>query len=377
LKAEKKYQVVIIGGGLAGLTLAIQLLKAGISCVVFEKNKFPFHKVCGEYVSNESKDFLKRLGFDVAAMDLPQIRHLQVSSPSGNLLKHDLDLGGFGISRFMMDQKLADIVNENGGAIRDDCKVNDVTFDGKEFQVSTSEGIYFSRLCIGAWGKKSNMDVKLGRVFGEAKGRRNYVGIKYHVYIDLPDDLIGLHNFRNGYCGISKIEANRFCLCYLTDSSNLKKYKGDIKKMEEEVLMQNPYLKKYFKEAKFLFEEPLAISNIIIGNKGAVADHVLMLGDSAGGIAPLSGNGMSIAMRSSFHLSGLLEKYFANTISREQLEKAYQKFWRKEFSGRITFSGLLQKMLKNTKLTDAAIAVLKRNFFLRDKIVRSTHGDPF
>ena len=44
----------IVGGGLAGLTLAIQLADAGYAVVLFEKEKYPFHKVFGEYISMES-----------------------------------------------------------------------------------------------------------------------------------------------------------------------------------------------------------------------------------------------------------------------------------------------------------------------------------
>jgi hypothetical protein len=83
------------------------------------------------------------------------------------------------------------------------------------------------------------------------KREKNYVGIKYHINIDFPNDLIELHNFADGYCGISKIENNRYCLCYLSGSENLKKYKGDIKKMEEQVLMKNPFFKRVFQQGCF------------------------------------------------------------------------------------------------------------------------------
>jgi hypothetical protein len=42
----------------------------------------------------------------------------------------------------------------------------------------------------------------------------NYIGVKYHVYYDCPADLISLHNFNDGYCGISHVEDNQCCLCY-------------------------------------------------------------------------------------------------------------------------------------------------------------------
>lgn len=56
------YDVSIIGGGLGGLSLAIQLADAGYRVILFERKKYPFHRVCGEYISMESWDFLQRLG---------------------------------------------------------------------------------------------------------------------------------------------------------------------------------------------------------------------------------------------------------------------------------------------------------------------------
>lgn len=375
---KSNHHISIIGGGLAGITLAIQQADAGRSCVLFEKNSYPFHKVCGEYISMESWDFIMRLGLDLTAMNLPRINRLQVSSPAGKLLKHRLDLGGFGISRQLLDSKLADLAKAKGVVIMDDCRVNNITFSNEQFTVETAKGTFTSEICAGAWGKKSNLDTKLGRAFtNRKKPGKNYVGIKYHVRLDFPPDLIELHNFENGYCGISKIEGDKYCLCYLSDSDNLKKYRGDINKMQENVLMKNPFLKKYFSEAEFLFAEPLAISNIKIGYKSAVEDHILMIGDTAGNIAPLSGNGMSMAMRSSFYLNGLLADYFHKRTTRLQLEERYAHFWRSQFKKRVQFSVFLQGLLKNERMTNLAISALKALPLLRKIVVRSTHGKPF
>ncbi|HTA63386.1 MAG TPA: FAD-dependent monooxygenase, partial [Bacteroidia bacterium] len=83
---DKIYQCAIIGGGLAGLCLAIQLADKGISAVLFEKNKYPFHKVCGEYISMESWDFLTELGLPLVDLNLPKIDELGISSENGFML---------------------------------------------------------------------------------------------------------------------------------------------------------------------------------------------------------------------------------------------------------------------------------------------------
>jgi menaquinone-9 beta-reductase len=378
IKKPDTFNLAIAGGGLAGLTLAIQMADAGYSCVLFEKNSYPFHKVCGEYVSLESWNFLERLGLDLSELNLPLIRRLQVSSPSGKLLNHQLDLGGFGISRFLLDHKLAEIAKSKGVILLDNCRVKEICFKEDFFIIESAAGTFYAEMCAGAWGKKSNLDTTMKRAYTkEGKEQGNYVGIKYHIRTNLPEDLIGLHNFEDGYCGISKIENERYCLCYLTNADNLKNHKGDIRKMEKEVLMKNPFLKKYFEEAEFLFEEPLAISQIRIGYKKAVEDHILMTGDTAGNIAPLSGNGMSMAMRSSHELAKFLVLYFQKKMDRSELESEYEKWWNRQFKKRVQLSAVLQKLLKNTALTNLAIAALKRLPFLRNKIVKSTHGQAF
>jgi len=83
LNSSNSYDVAIAGGGLAGLALSIQLAKAGYSVVLFEKDRYPFHKVCGEYISLESWNFLEELGLPLSDWGLPVIRRVLVSAPDG------------------------------------------------------------------------------------------------------------------------------------------------------------------------------------------------------------------------------------------------------------------------------------------------------
>ncbi|MFN9492787.1 MAG: FAD-dependent oxidoreductase, partial [Sphingobacteriales bacterium] len=107
MNTSSTYDVAVIGGGLAGLTTCIQLARAGWKVVLFEKESYPFHRVCGEYISLESRTFLRGLGIDDVSLDLPIIDQLQVSAPNGKLLEQRLPLGGMGISRYRLDQLLA------------------------------------------------------------------------------------------------------------------------------------------------------------------------------------------------------------------------------------------------------------------------------
>jgi flavin-dependent dehydrogenase len=97
-------KIIIIGGGLAGLVAAVKLIHAGIPCMVIEKKSYPFHRVCGEYISNEAVPFLKSLGLYPENFSPPQISRLMLSAINGKSETLPLDLGGFGISRYAFDQ---------------------------------------------------------------------------------------------------------------------------------------------------------------------------------------------------------------------------------------------------------------------------------
>src|SRR5690349_12812097 len=98
--------ILLIGGGLAGLAAALDLARRGHQVTVVERKQYPFHKVCGEYVSNEVLPYLRRLGADPAELGPAAISKFLLSSPGGLTLTSPLDLGGFGVSRYLLDDFL-------------------------------------------------------------------------------------------------------------------------------------------------------------------------------------------------------------------------------------------------------------------------------
>ncbi|MES2689860.1 MAG: NAD(P)/FAD-dependent oxidoreductase [Bacteroidota bacterium] len=379
MTSNNAYQTAVIGGGLAGLTLAIQLQREGISTVLFEKETYPFHKVCGEYISMESRPFLESLGVPLSGLNLPVIHALHITSPNGTLLKHTLQQGGFGISRFTLDNMLFEVAKKCGVTVYENCKVNGVLKEENGYSIQTSRGTFSAQVACGSWGKRSNLDVKLNRRFIHPVNRKltNYIAVKYHVEADLPDDLIELHNFGNGYCGISKIDNGKYCLCYLTVAQNLKSAGGDIKKMEEMFLHKNPYLEKYFTTFKSLYHEPLVISQISFEKKSLVENGVFMLGDSAGLITPLCGNGMSMAMHASKLLAAELVLFFDGKRSLALTEVNYHAAWEQQFKKRLKAGRLLQRLFGHAATTNVFIALMKRFPSLVNKLVQRTHGEPF
>jgi len=323
----------------------------------------------------ESYDFLEHIGIPLSTLNLPMINEVKISAPNGSVLTRKLDLGGFGISRYTLDSMLAALAVKKGALLFEETKVADVNFENDLFSIKTAKLSYFAKVVIGSYGKRSLLDNKLERE--SIKNIKNYIGVKYHVELYFPDNRIELHNFKDGYCGISKVDEDKYCMCYITNSQNLRDNDNDIKKMEQNVLMKNEYLKKYFSEAVFLYEKPLTISQITFQKKGAIENHVLMVGDAAGNIAPLCGNGMSMAMRASYESFQLIKEYLGNKISRDVLEKSYEKQWDNLFSRRIKAGKYIQYLFGGVVLTNISIGLLKKIPSLADKLIKLTHGSKF
>ncbi len=368
------FDVLIIGGGLAGLSAAIHLQKQGFDVMLIEKNEYPKHKVCGEYISNEVLPYLNYLGVDVFALGAKNITKFEVSSAKSKLIAANLPLGGFGISRYALDEALY-LKAKSVGVLFVVDTVMEVQFLDDQFSVETKEnGKYTSKIVIGAYGKRTNLDVKLNRDF--IKSKSPYLAVKIHVKGDFPEDVVALHNFEGGYCGVSKVEDDSINLCYITNFEAFKKYK-DIEEFQEKVLFKNTYLKSIFKNSTAVFESPLTISQISFDRKSPIEEHMLMCGDSAGMIHPLCGNGMSMAIRSAQIASELIIDYLDNKIlSRNSLERSYQKAWNKAFKNRLKVGHVVANLFNNTTLTEVSLLALKKIPFLVPFIIKQTHGKP-
>lgn len=363
--------VVIIGGGLAGLTSSILLKRAGLDVSLIERKSYPFHRVCGEYISNEVLDFLSRENL-LPEMDFPRISRFGLSSISGSMSYSDLSLGGFGISRYALDFHLYQLASNEGVNVQKGA-VSGIEFINDQFEITVDDEIFLSKICIGAFGKRSNLDNAMNRSFFQK--RSPYVGVKYHARTEHPSDLVALHNFSKGYCGISRVEDEKTNICYLTHRSNLKKY-GNIPEMEEEVLFRNPRLKEIFESAEFLWEKPEVINEITFEQKSLIENHVLMCGDSAGMITPLCGNGMAMAIHSAKMLSEEVVRYFSKSRNREALEQAYENKWNKEFKSRLQYGRRVQRLFGSPLLSNFSVNLINSVKPLARNIIRRTHGSP-
>lgn len=370
----KETEVLIIGGGLAGLTAAIHLSKKGFEVIVIEKNEFPKHKVCGEYISNEVVPYLNWLGINSKDLHPTLITKLRFSICNGKIVDCVLPLGGFGISRYALDEYLHRKAVSYGCTILKD-SVESVVFNENQFTVTTLNNVFLkAKIVLGAFGKRSNVDQKLNRSFIQKKSP--WLAVKAHYSGNFPDDLVGLHNFKGGYCGVSKVENDKINICYLADYETFKRYKN-IEEYQKAVVFKNPNLKLLFENCTMLFDKPLTISQICFEKKKAIENHILMIGDTAGLIHPLCGNGMAMAIHSAKIVSELVELFLNKEIkSRAGLEKKYKQEWKFNFEKRIRAGRFLARLLQHQKVSEFLLQIVIKFPLLLPKIIKRTHGKP-
>lgn len=356
------------------MAAAIHLASTGHKITLFEKEEYPHHKVCGEYLSKEILPYFSFLGIDTGSLSPVKIDKLFYSTPSGKGIHTNLPLGGIGVSRYALDELLYKKVIDLGIEVKQE-EVNDISFEAGAHIITTTKGDTKAKIVLGAYGKRAALDRKLNRRFIQKK--TGWLAIKAHYATEsYPEDTVSLHNFKGGYCGLSMTETGAINVCYLATYSSFKDHK-DPAVYKEKVLYENPHLAKFFSKAINLFEKDLSIAQISFDRKSLVEEHILMLGDSAALIHPLCGNGMAMAVHSAKLASEAVIEYLNKPgDNRELLEQRYNEAWNRSFSSRINTGRMLQKILLNPALAEISQHTLQLFPAVLSHIIKRTHGTP-
>lgn len=367
---KNHYDIIIAGGGLSGLTAAI-LFSKEFDVLCIDPDVYPRHKMCGEYLSNEVIDFLKSLDIDLDRESAIHIDQLKFTTVGFEPILCKLPQGGKGISRYHLDYLLYQKAIKFADFVQD--KVTDAFFENETFTIHTTTQSFTCKQFIMATGKRSLLDKKLDRNFINQKSP--WLAVKMHYQFDMDENLVELHNFEGGYAGLSKVENGHVNLCYLASYNSFKKHKN-INDFNTEVLSKNEYLADFFKTAVPVWEQPISISQISFEKKEPVENNIVMLGDTAGLIHPLCGNGMAMAIHSAKIAFETLSPYFNNQISRAVALNNYSVKWKKTFNKRLRTGRALQKMLLNKTYTGLGLQILRNFPSLLKTIIKTTHGKP-
>jgi flavin-dependent dehydrogenase len=348
---ERVFDVAIIGGGIAGCAAAIQLARHNRRVILCEAKSYPHHKVCGEFLSPECAAMLDALGLSSAiqAVRPAAISSAAITAPDGTTWETELTGTAIGISRYTLDHLMAAQARTCGVEVRDLTTISRVqgsletTFSLDIRGTVQPENIQ-ARTVIGAHGKRSTLDRTLNRPF--LKKPQPFVALKCHFYGPPLPGRIHLFAFPGGYCGMSEIEKGQVNACLLVRQEVFQAAgAGHISHFIDWMQAQNPALGIWLSAAKPVYESWISIAQVSFDDKQIIVDDILMVGDSAGLIAPIAGDGMGMALQASFMASTLLNQYLSEQISAVTLRQQYVAEWRRAFRLRLRLSRMLQAIL--------------------------------
>ncbi|WP_224726417.1 NAD(P)/FAD-dependent oxidoreductase [Paenibacillus vietnamensis] len=378
---EASFDAAVLGAGLAGSSLAGALAGKGWRTLLLDRQTFPRHKVCGEFLSPEAQSTLQALGLyeTVAALKPCLIPQTRMVFDGGAELGLELPGTAWGLSRYELDGALHRAAGQAGAVLETGTAVTAIYpgADGYiiEAKRSGKPVRYRARTVIAAWG--ANAGPGLPGFRPQPRGRRAYLGVKSHFRGLEIEPAVEMYFFRGGYLGLCPVGDGTVNAAALLEQGAFAKGSRSVTAYLEEAAGRNPKLALRLAGAVPVEGTQAAVAPVRLAVRPRTWDTVPLLGDAAAMIAPLCGGGMSMALRSSALCAPLADRYLQGDIDIAGWEREYAHAVRSEFDGPLRLGGMLQGLLGMPAAAGLAKAAAMLAPGLAQGLVRATRLKPF
>eukprot|EP01119_Soliformovum_irregulare_P005432 TRINITY_DN17195_c0_g1_i1.p1 TRINITY_DN17195_c0_g1~~TRINITY_DN17195_c0_g1_i1.p1 ORF type:complete len:494 (-),score=163.99 TRINITY_DN17195_c0_g1_i1:103-1584(-) len=375
--SEPYYDVAIVGAGPSGSSLGWYLGKANpnLKVLLLEKKQFPRDKYCGDAVSWTAQKHLRRMGVlqEIVAEKKGCFSHSGgFVSPKGNSFignsAKELDLGDEGlmiaIKRIVMDEKIAKAAKAAGALLTENTTVEHAEFIKEKgvWKVTCTVGadnqtqVYYARCLVCADGAPSKLATKLGIVQGDPQGTCSKQYIKGNTLFKFDGVIFYPPKLLPGYCAIFREAGGELNFCtYIIPGGPTKN--DDLYSIHHEIMKDYSYVATSLgpnPDAEPMKAAPLRLGGV----PKTYADHLLVIGDAAGFIDPLTGEGIQYALESGeFAANTLLEAFEKQDLSAAQLRK-YQSTWKSHWGAEFYWSMKMSLFLYRFPIVLDAVAKL-------------------
>ncbi|WEG14850.1 FAD-dependent oxidoreductase [Pullulanibacillus sp. KACC 23026] len=332
------YDVIIIGAGIAGSSCAIQLAKTGAKTLLMDRQAFPRHKTCGEFLSPESREMLEYLGVRICdlAVQPSRMDHAKLFMPNGGEISAPFSGHAHGMSRFELDRFLHEKAAEFGCEVLTQVTVTDVTqLEEQRYKVEARQkGVrvdYYAKLVIGAFGTKKPRSSKR-LLESESRDKQIFVGFKSHFSgIEVPSR-VELYLCKDGYVGISPVEKATANVAALMTLETIQGNGKSVTDMLYAASKGHAKLAARLAEGRSVPGTQVGVAPIRLSNHLEPWSEYPHIGDALLMIPPLCGDGMSIALRSSILVSKWTIPYLQGAVSYEVWKNGYTEDANQEFA---------------------------------------------
>ncbi len=356
-----KSQILIVGAGPAGTSAAIRLVNKGFAVKLIEREKFPRHKLCGEFISPECFGHFKALGVldEMFSANGENISETIFYAPNGKSVNvpskwFSANETALGLSRAEMDLQLLQRAKDVGVEVLEETQVVGLLFENeKVIGVKTKNNEFHADLTIDATGRARVLANKIKNQ--KSKIKNQLVGFKAHLQnVNLEKGRCEIYFFRGGYGGLNYVENGVGNHCFLIKAEFVKEFNGDVARILDEVIFKNIRAKETLQNATPIFDW-LAVSVDGFGVKNLnPAPNLLAIGDAGAFIDPFTGSGMLMALESGEILANSIEP----NLSAEIITKNYQYLHAQKFRQRLRVCQIMRRAAFAPNLAKLVISAL-------------------
>jgi flavin-dependent dehydrogenase len=388
------YDALIVGGGPAGASAAINLATNGARVLLAEQKKFPRAKLCGEFISPECLGHFARLGVmeSMQAAGGAALSETVFYARGGshvNVPSEWFASGGaqaLGLSRAEMDARLLARARAVGVEVLEEAQATNLLLeDGRVCGAQLKHGSESARkiraqVTLDATGRARALTRRVEKSFGErARGgnkQAQLVAFKAHLTGTRgAEGHCEIYFYRGGYGGLNFVENGLGNLCFIASARDVKACGGDAERVMREIVCQNQRAAWTLSTAQSATPW-LAVSLEGFGRRRLVpAEGLLAIGDAASFIDPFTGSGMLMALESGELAADAIVRNIQSLragAAFQTLADDYRALYKERFDARLRVCTALRRAAFVPRLAEALIYLLGASDWARRRLARAT-----
>lgn len=342
--------VLVIGAGPGGTLLAHKLAQAGVKVTVLEKNTKVKRKVCGEYLCPLGVQLLQEEGLENEIVGpFLSLKGMLIVTPKGTEVPTTFPYAskyhGVSVNREKFDANLIQRATASGANIKFGVEVKKITRSGEFWIVETNDQKYLSHVLVGADGRNSMVSKTLNNDIANSQKR-----VALHAFVNSAETNIRqgeMHLFDDGaYIGLNPTGEKEVNFSLVLDADELRSLGGPLLAMNH-YLMKSKNLSQRFplfeneKEISAAFPIQHKTKSIVPGK------NVALIGDAAGFIDPLTGEGMYYALLSAQLLAReIVADFNSSLIFNKNVFANYSQKYSKLMRQKMNLNKFFQKLIR-------------------------------
>ncbi|NOX88773.1 MAG: NAD(P)/FAD-dependent oxidoreductase [Calditrichaeota bacterium] len=384
-----EFSVAIVGAGPAGSSAALRFKQLGADVVLIDRFVFPREKVCGDGIPEKALRLAYDLGFgteDFSDAGNP-VKKMHIYGPGGQSVVFGEDRADAAAKSFCISRKIFDnILFQKAASLVDRVLIpfNLVNLkrvgDKWNLELKETDGDRTldvkAHLLIGADGANSVVARKTG-LFKERKEPR-FLGLRCYFIGGPFEQAVYIFYDRAalpGYCWIFPVSENLANVGIMIFPKDRKGNPQNVRSIFEKIVQQNKEIRRLLKGAKPKGECGIALLPLGASSEKRTDDGLILIGDAAGFVNPMTGGGIYNAMLSGITAAQIGAKALVEKDCSRKRLREYETWWRKNLLPGFRFAQAFQKFLNSNFRSNWLFNRIRRNGILAAFFI-AVYGQP-